>query len=32
MTKKSYTLLEYLVALENKVKELKKYVDNYNGI
>lgn len=26
MSKRSYTLLEYLVALENKVKELKKYV------
>lgn len=31
MTKRPYTLLEYLVALENKVKELKEYVDNYNG-
>ena len=32
MTKKSYTLLEYLVALENKLEELKKYVDEYDGI
>ena len=32
MAKKSYTLLEYLVCLENKMKELKNYVDNYNGI
>lgn len=31
MAKRPYTLLEYLVALENKVKELKEYVDNYNG-
>lgn len=31
-SKKSYTLLEYLVCLENKMKELKKYVENYNGI
>lgn len=32
MSKRNYTLLEYLVALENSMKELKKYVDNYNGI
>lgn len=32
MVKKSYTLLEYLVALENKIKELKKYVEDYNGV
>lgn len=31
MSKRPYTLLEYLVALENKVKELKEYVDNYSG-
>ena len=28
MASKSYTLLEYLVSLENKLKELKKYVEN----
>ena len=32
MASKSYTLLEYLVALENKIKELKDYVDGYNGV
>ena len=32
MASKSYTLLEYLVTLENKMKELKDYVDGYNGI
>lgn len=32
MSKRPYTLLEYLVALENKVKELKEYVDNYNSV
>lgn len=31
MASKSYTLLEYLVTLENQLKELKKYVDDYNG-
>lgn len=31
MTSKSYTLLEYLVYLENKVKALKEYVENYDG-
>ena len=32
MASKSYTLLEYLVSLENKVKDLKKVVDNYDGV
>ena len=32
MASKSYTLLEYLVYLENKVKALKEYVENYNGV
>ena len=32
VSKKSYTLLEYLVYLENKMKDLKNYVDNYDGI
>ena len=27
MTKKSYTLLEYLVSMENKLKDIKKYVE-----
>ena len=31
MASKSYTLLEYLVYLENKVKALKEYVENYDG-
>lgn len=31
MAKKSYTLLEYLVAMENKLKEIKKYVDDNLG-
>ena len=32
MASKSYTLLEYLVYLENKVKALKEYVENYDGV
>ncbi|MBP3928654.1 MAG: hypothetical protein J6D47_03660 [Peptostreptococcaceae bacterium] len=32
MASKSYTLLEYLVCLENKVKALKEYVENYDGV
>lgn len=31
MASKSYTLLEYLVTLENQLKELKKYVENNSG-
>ena len=31
MASKKYTLLEYLVALENKLKEIKKYVDDNLG-
>lgn len=31
MSKRPYTLLEYLVALENKLKEIKKYVDDNLG-
>lgn len=32
MAKKSYTLLEYIVALENRINELKKYLENYDGV